>query len=53
MLQIPAMERRVITPYQDGPDISSLEPEEGETFVFLKEERNTEQALQWEFFFFW
>lgn len=53
MLQIPAMERRVITPYQDGPDISSLEPEEGETFVFLKEERNTEQALQWELFFFW
>ncbi|XP_013923033.1 PREDICTED: inhibitor of Bruton tyrosine kinase isoform X4 [Thamnophis sirtalis] len=43
---IPAMERRLITPYQDGPDISSLEPEEGETFVFLKEERSTEQALQ-------
>ncbi|XP_070788981.1 inhibitor of Bruton tyrosine kinase isoform X3 [Pituophis catenifer annectens] len=43
---IPAMERRFITPYQDGPDISSLEPEEGETFVFLKEERSTEQALQ-------
>ncbi|XP_063168747.1 inhibitor of Bruton tyrosine kinase [Candoia aspera] len=43
---IPAMDRRVITPYQDGPDISSLEPEEGETFVFLKEERSTEQALQ-------
>lgn len=46
MLQIPAMVRRVITPYQDGPDISSLEPEEGETFVFLKEELNTEQATQ-------
>ncbi|KAJ6665824.1 hypothetical protein lerEdw1_001296 [Lerista edwardsae] len=41
---IPAMVRRVITPYQGGPDISSLEPEEGETFVFLKEELNTEQA---------
>ncbi|XP_054831335.1 inhibitor of Bruton tyrosine kinase isoform X2 [Eublepharis macularius] len=43
---IPAMVRRVITPYQDGPDISSLEPEEGETFVFLKEELCTEQATQ-------
>uniref|UniRef100_A0A8D2LZD8 Inhibitor of Bruton tyrosine kinase n=1 Tax=Varanus komodoensis TaxID=61221 RepID=A0A8D2LZD8_VARKO len=43
---IPSMVRRVITPYQDGPDISSLEPEEGETFVFLKEEQNTEHASQ-------
>ncbi|XP_077162028.1 inhibitor of Bruton tyrosine kinase isoform X1 [Paroedura picta] len=43
---IPAMVRRIITPYQDGPDISSLEPEEGETFVFLKEELSTEQATQ-------
>ncbi|XP_053143059.1 inhibitor of Bruton tyrosine kinase isoform X2 [Hemicordylus capensis] len=43
---IPAMVRRVITPYQGGPDISSLEPEEGETFVFLKEELSTEQATQ-------
>ncbi|XP_061479196.1 inhibitor of Bruton tyrosine kinase isoform X2 [Rhineura floridana] len=43
---IPAMVRRVITPYQDGPDITSLEPEEGETFVFLKEELSTEQATQ-------
>ncbi|XP_062980989.1 inhibitor of Bruton tyrosine kinase [Elgaria multicarinata webbii] len=43
---IPAMVRRVITPYQDGPDISSLEPVEGETFVFLKEEISTEQASQ-------
>ncbi|KAL8186179.1 UNVERIFIED_CONTAM: hypothetical protein K2H54_065871 [Gekko kuhli] len=40
------MVRRVITPYQDGPDISSLEPEEGETFMFLKEELSTEQATQ-------
>ncbi|XP_048351373.1 inhibitor of Bruton tyrosine kinase isoform X2 [Sphaerodactylus townsendi] len=43
---IPAMVRRVITPYQDGPDISLLEPEEGETFVFLKEEQSAEQATQ-------
>ncbi|XP_066468568.1 inhibitor of Bruton tyrosine kinase [Tiliqua scincoides] len=43
---IPAMVRRVITPYQYGPDISSLEPEKGETFVFLKEELSTEQATQ-------
>ncbi|KAH0622107.1 hypothetical protein JD844_024105 [Phrynosoma platyrhinos] len=43
---IPAMVRRVITPYQDGPDISYLEPEEGETFVFLKEELNTEHTSQ-------
>ncbi|KAM6368409.1 inhibitor of Bruton tyrosine kinase isoform 4-T4 [Alca torda] len=40
---IPAMVRRVITPYPDGPDISSFEPEEGENFVFLREEMNTEQ----------
>nr|XP_004660449.2 inhibitor of Bruton tyrosine kinase isoform X1 [Jaculus jaculus] len=38
---IPAMERRVITPYQGGPDISSLEVEDGD--VFLKEEISTEQ----------
>uniref|UniRef100_A0A8D0DVM4 Inhibitor of Bruton tyrosine kinase n=1 Tax=Salvator merianae TaxID=96440 RepID=A0A8D0DVM4_SALMN len=44
--RVPAMSRRVITPYQDGPDISSLEPEEGETFVFLKEELSSEQATQ-------
>ncbi|XP_060608945.2 inhibitor of Bruton tyrosine kinase isoform X1 [Anolis sagrei] len=43
---IPAMVRRVITPYQDGPDISYLEPEEGETFVFLKEELSTEHSSQ-------
>uniref|UniRef100_A0A8C8SLC5 Inhibitor of Bruton tyrosine kinase n=1 Tax=Pelusios castaneus TaxID=367368 RepID=A0A8C8SLC5_9SAUR len=43
---IPAMVRRVITPYQDGPDISSLEPDDGENFVFLKEEMNTEQISQ-------
>ncbi|XP_057345365.1 inhibitor of Bruton tyrosine kinase isoform X7 [Manis pentadactyla] len=38
---IPAMDRRVITPYQDGPDISYLEVEDGDTF--LKEEINVEQ----------
>ncbi|XP_071662928.1 inhibitor of Bruton tyrosine kinase isoform X3 [Patagioenas fasciata] len=43
---IPAMVRRVITPYPDGPDISSLEPEDGENFVFLREEMNTEQNSQ-------
>ncbi|XP_042299437.1 inhibitor of Bruton tyrosine kinase-like isoform X1 [Sceloporus undulatus] len=43
---IPAMVRRVITPYQGGPDISYLEPEEGETFVFLKEELSTEHTSQ-------
>ncbi|XP_013804423.1 inhibitor of Bruton tyrosine kinase isoform X3 [Apteryx mantelli] len=43
---IPAMVRRVITPYPDGPDISSLDPEDGENFVFLKEEMNTEQNSQ-------
>lgn len=37
---IPAMERRVITPYQDGPDISSMQVEDGE--VFFKEEINME-----------
>ncbi|XP_061845864.1 inhibitor of Bruton tyrosine kinase isoform X2 [Colius striatus] len=43
---IPAMVRRVITPYPDGPDISSYEPEDGENFVFLREEMNTEQNSQ-------
>lgn len=43
---IPAMVRRVITPYQDGPDISSLEPDDRENFVFLKEETNTELTSQ-------
>ncbi|XP_010190030.1 PREDICTED: inhibitor of Bruton tyrosine kinase isoform X3 [Mesitornis unicolor] len=43
---IPAMVRRVITPYPDGPDISSLEPEDGGNFVFLREEMNTEQNSQ-------
>uniref|UniRef100_A0A7M4FC26 Inhibitor of Bruton tyrosine kinase n=1 Tax=Crocodylus porosus TaxID=8502 RepID=A0A7M4FC26_CROPO len=43
---IPAMVRRVVTPYQDGPDISSLEPEDGENFVFLKEEITTEQTRE-------
>ncbi|NXC38850.1 IBTK kinase, partial [Penelope pileata] len=43
---IPAMVRRVITPYPDGPDLSSYEPEDGESFVFLKEEMNTEQNSQ-------
>ncbi|XP_017908403.1 PREDICTED: inhibitor of Bruton tyrosine kinase isoform X1 [Capra hircus] len=38
---IPAMERRVITPYQDGPDISYLDVEDGD--IFLKEEVNMEQ----------
>ncbi|XP_036999672.2 inhibitor of Bruton tyrosine kinase [Artibeus jamaicensis] len=39
---IPAMARRIITPYQDGPDISYLELlEDGD--VFLKEEINNEQ----------
>ncbi|XP_023389211.1 inhibitor of Bruton tyrosine kinase isoform X2 [Pteropus vampyrus] len=38
---IPAMDRRVITPYQDGPDISYLELEDGD--FFFKEEVNIEQ----------
>ncbi|KFO30398.1 Inhibitor of Bruton tyrosine kinase [Fukomys damarensis] len=38
---IPAMDKRVITPYQDGPDISYLDIEDGD--VFLKEEINMEQ----------
>ncbi|XP_023610956.1 inhibitor of Bruton tyrosine kinase isoform X5 [Myotis lucifugus] len=38
---IPAMDKRVITPYQDGPDISYLELEDGD--IFFKEEINMEQ----------
>ncbi|XP_052571591.1 inhibitor of Bruton tyrosine kinase isoform X1 [Peromyscus californicus insignis] len=37
---IPAMERRVITPYQDGPDISYMQVDDGD--VFFKEEINME-----------
>lgn len=37
---IPAMDRRVITPYQDGPDISSVQVEDGD--VFFKEEISME-----------
>lgn len=37
---IPAMDRRIITPYSDGPDINYLE-EDGD--VFFKEEMNMEQ----------
>ncbi|XP_060240657.1 inhibitor of Bruton tyrosine kinase isoform X3 [Meriones unguiculatus] len=37
---IPAMERRVITPYQDGPDISYMQVEDGD--VFFKEEISME-----------
>jgi len=40
------MVRRVITPYPDGPDLSCFEPEEGENFVFIREEMNTEQNSQ-------
>ncbi|XP_054249200.1 inhibitor of Bruton tyrosine kinase [Indicator indicator] len=43
---IPAMVRRVITPYPDGPDISSFEPEDGDNFVFLRDEMNAEQNTQ-------
>lgn len=39
---IPAMERRIITPYQDGPDISYLDIEDSDTF--LKEDINMEQS---------
>ncbi|XP_015425779.1 PREDICTED: inhibitor of Bruton tyrosine kinase isoform X6 [Myotis davidii] len=38
---IPAMDKRVITPYQDGPDISYLELEDGD--IFFKEEIRMEQ----------
>uniref|UniRef100_A0A7N4PKW2 Inhibitor of Bruton tyrosine kinase n=1 Tax=Sarcophilus harrisii TaxID=9305 RepID=A0A7N4PKW2_SARHA len=45
---IPAMDRRVITPYQDGPDISYLEAEDVD--VFLKGEMNMEHNYQEAFF---
>lgn len=43
---IPAMERRIITPYIDGPDIGYLDTEATENFVFLKEEEITDQTSQ-------
>ncbi|XP_078504252.1 inhibitor of Bruton tyrosine kinase isoform X2 [Lissotriton helveticus] len=44
--KIPAMERRIITPYIDGPDIGYLNTEATENFVFLKEEEITDQTSQ-------
>ncbi|XP_069091721.1 inhibitor of Bruton tyrosine kinase isoform X2 [Pleurodeles waltl] len=43
---IPAMERRIITPYNDGPDIGNLDTEAMENFVLLKEEDITDQTSQ-------
>ncbi|XP_029451409.1 inhibitor of Bruton tyrosine kinase isoform X2 [Rhinatrema bivittatum] len=43
---IPAMDKRFITPYLDGPDISYLESEDGENFIFSKEEIITDQNSQ-------
>lgn len=36
------MERRVITPYQDGPDISYLDVEDGDIFL-KRRKQNMEQ----------
>ncbi|XP_069462415.1 inhibitor of Bruton tyrosine kinase [Ambystoma mexicanum] len=43
---IPAMERRIITPYHDGPDIGFLETEITENCIFLKEDDITENCSQ-------
>ncbi|CAJ0951703.1 unnamed protein product [Ranitomeya imitator] len=40
---IPAMDKRLITPYLDGPDISTLEYEDGETFMSTKDDCFSEQ----------
>ncbi|XP_053317203.1 inhibitor of Bruton tyrosine kinase isoform X2 [Spea bombifrons] len=43
---IPAMDRRMITPYLDGPDISTLESEDGESFISVKDDVFADQATQ-------
>ncbi|KAM4042994.1 inhibitor of Bruton tyrosine kinase [Anomaloglossus baeobatrachus] len=40
---IPAMDKRLITPYLDGPDVSTLEYEEGEGFMSAKDDSFSEQ----------
>ncbi|XP_056421935.1 inhibitor of Bruton tyrosine kinase isoform X2 [Hyla sarda] len=41
---IPAMDKRLITPYLDGPDISTLKYEDGESFMSTKEDIFSEQS---------
>ncbi|XP_073482960.1 inhibitor of Bruton tyrosine kinase [Aquarana catesbeiana] len=41
---IPAMDKRFITPYLDGPDISTLEAEDSESFMSVREDSFSEQA---------
>ncbi|KAM9317281.1 inhibitor of Bruton tyrosine kinase [Gastrophryne carolinensis] len=41
---IPAMDKRIITPYLDGPDISSLETEDSESLMSTREDSYTEQS---------
>lgn len=41
---IPAMDKRLITPYLDGPDISMLETEDSESFMSIREDSISEQA---------
>nr|XP_015211679.1 PREDICTED: inhibitor of Bruton tyrosine kinase [Lepisosteus oculatus] len=41
---IPAMQRRVITPYPDGPDLSSFETDDWETLLCSKQDTDMDQA---------
>ncbi|XP_075058792.1 inhibitor of Bruton tyrosine kinase [Mixophyes fleayi] len=43
---IPAMDKRLITPYLDGPDISTLESDDGESFMSIRDDSFSEQATQ-------
>ncbi|KAM4694566.1 inhibitor of Bruton tyrosine kinase [Discoglossus pictus] len=43
---IPAMNKRLITPYLDGPDISSLESEDGESLISIRDDLFPEQTTQ-------
>lgn len=38
------MDKRFITPYLDGPDISTLEAEDSESFMSVREDSFSEQA---------
>ncbi|KAM4772213.1 inhibitor of Bruton tyrosine kinase [Rhinophrynus dorsalis] len=43
---IPAMDKRMITPYLDGPDISCLESDDGDSLISIKDDLFSEQITQ-------
>ncbi|XP_041107151.1 inhibitor of Bruton tyrosine kinase isoform X2 [Polyodon spathula] len=43
---IPAMQRRIITPYLDGPDLSCFEEGDGDTLLWSKTDADTEPVCR-------